>query len=111
MRKEAEINYFRANILNKYIDELEEQHKKEKLKKEILAYYRELQRKRKEKQQKKLASGEYKKCKKCGKVLELENFYKNNLKSHGVFDECKDCVKERTRLRRERLKLSTGFAI
>lgn len=42
--------------------------------------------------EKKLASGKYKKCSKCGEVLKLKEFYKNPLKSLGVFDYCKACA-------------------
>lgn len=39
-----------------------------------------------------LASGKYKRCSKCGKVLKLTEFYKHPLKKQGVFDYCKTCA-------------------
>ena len=43
--------------------------------------------------EKKLASGKYKRCSRCGEVLKLKEFYRNPLKSLGVFDYCKACAK------------------
>lgn len=42
----------------------------------------------------------YKRCKNCGKIKFINEFYKNPLKKQGVFDSCKECEKERAKLRR-----------
>lgn len=45
----------------------------------------------------------YKRCKRCGTIKPTTEFYKNILKSKGVFDYCKECAKKRQReLRCER---------
>ena len=43
----------------------------------------------------------FKCCSKCGKIKHIDMFYKNPLKKQGVFDACKNCEKERAKLRRE----------
>ena len=47
MRKEDEINYFRANILGKYIKEIEQEEKRKEEWKQVLEYQKKLQCKRK----------------------------------------------------------------
>ena len=42
----------------------------------------------------------FKRCKSCGKIKLINEFYKNPLKKQGVFDTCKECEKERAKLRR-----------
>lgn len=42
----------------------------------------------------------FKRCKSCGKIKFINEFYKNPLKKQGVFDTCKECEKERAKLRR-----------
>ena len=73
MNKENEIENFREKVLPKYIECA-------KLNKDRLS----------------LKSVSVKKCKICGKIKKLSGFYKNPLKSMGVFDECKDCCKRRS---------------
>lgn len=44
----------------------------------------------------------FKCCKTCGKIKPLSEFYKNVLKKQGVFDECKECVRARTKRQRRK---------
>lgn len=44
----------------------------------------------------------FKRCKTCGRIKKIEEFYKNVMKKQGVFDECKECVKARSK--RQRMK-------
>jgi hypothetical protein len=94
MIKEEEIEYYRQNITDRYVIsvmtslELEERQSKIQYKKRInkLKYH-----------------SDYKQCKRCGEVKPLTEFYKNILKSKGVFDYCKECAKKRQReLRNEK---------
>lgn len=84
MIKEEEIKYYRENVINMYVDNT----------------LRRIQYE--EKQYEKYIEGErlkhlpnYKQCKRCGEVKKLNQFYKNPLKSKGVFDYCKECAKKR----------------
>lgn len=71
--------------------------------------------------EKKLASGKYKRCSRCGEVLKLKEFYRNPLKSLGVFDYCKACAKlarmqnylskeEREKIKQNALNIMLGIA-
>lgn len=89
MIKEEEIEYYRNNVINKYVDAVmfvldleEKEHKKYTDNK--LKYH-----------------PDYKQCKRCGEVKLLTEFYKNILKSKGVFDYCKECAKKREKQLRE----------
>lgn len=104
MIKQAEINYFRANILDKYIKIVEQQEQWALLEKQREEQTKQLIEYQKQQLQKRIASGKYKKCKTCGKVLKLDNFYKNPLKRQGVFDECKECTKKRQKEYKLRVK-------
>lgn len=42
----------------------------------------------------------FKRCKNCKQIKHKDLFYKNPLKKQGVFDECKECIKEKTRQKR-----------
>lgn len=41
-------------------------------------------------------------CKKCGRILPIENFYKHPKMGDGHLSFCKDCVRERVRAHREK---------
>jgi hypothetical protein len=84
MNREEEIKYFRENIINKYVEEVQEQMLIEE----------------------KLQSNLYKQCSKCGKVLPIESFYKNAIKKKGVFDYCKECSKAIAYCNQKNKKLS-----
>lgn len=103
MRKEDEIRNFRNNILDKYLKIVEQQEQWAMLERKINERTQQLAEQKKEQDRKKLASGKYKKCKKCGKILKLDKFYKNPLKRQGVFDECKECIKVR---KKEKYKIA-----
>lgn len=42
-----------------------------------------------------------KECRKCGKILPIEEFYKHSAMVDGFLNICKECVKERVRKHRE----------
>lgn len=42
----------------------------------------------------------FKRCRLCGTLKHINHFYKHPLKKQKVFDECKECVKSRAKLRR-----------
>lgn len=46
----------------------------------------------------------FKRCKGCGTIKHIIEFYKNPLKKQGVFDYCKECAKTRAKQRREYVK-------
>ena len=101
MIKEEEIKYYRTNIIDKYVIavatilELEERQNK-------IEYERRL---RLEEQKNKLKyDPNYKQCKRCGEIKPLTEFYKNPLKSKGVFDYCKKCAIKRQKELYERQK-------
>lgn len=77
MNKQSEMIAFRKNILPQYIEYVENNKKDLSLK-----------------------GAPVKKCKLCGKIKRLSSFYKNPLKSMGVFDECKECIKQRAKIYR-----------
>ena len=39
----------------------------------------------------------YKRCKRCGTIKPITEFYAHVLKKQGVFDYCKECAKKRQR--------------
>lgn len=77
MNKEQEIEFYRKNLIPRYVLELKQSDNKNKIKGVMV-----------------------KKCKLCGKIKRLSSFYKNPLKSMGVFDECKECIKQRAKIYR-----------
>ena len=91
MIKEDEIKYYRQNIISKYVSDV-----MTKLEHDERIYeLQEIERKAREKKLK--YDPNYKQCKRCGKVKKLSEFYKNPIKSKGVFDYCKECAKSRQR--------------
>lgn len=92
MIKEEEIAWYRQNVINKYVDEVMkkiamDENRGARLKRKIPLEY----------------TPDYKRCKRCGNVKHISEFYKNPLKPKGVFDYCKECAKKRQRdLRNER---------
>lgn len=69
MNKEQEIEFYRKNVIPRYVLELKQRDNKNEIKGVMV-----------------------KKCKKCGEIKELSAFYNNPLKSQGVFDVCKKCI-------------------
>ncbi len=91
MIDEKEIAYYRSNIIDKYIIEVETSLEAQEV--VNLKKYRE---------RKSLKSNpDYKRCTRCGEYKRLTEFYKNPLKKQGVFDYCKKCARERAKQRRE----------
>lgn len=94
MIKEEEIEYYRQNITDRYVIsvmtslELEERQNK-------IEYNRQKRINRLK------YHPDYKQCKRCGEIKPLTEFYKNILKSKGVFDYCKECAKKRAKQLRE----------
>jgi hypothetical protein len=90
MIKEEEIEYYRNNIINRYVTPI--------MKELAIEEQREKRIRRTQECNKKLKyHPNYKQCKRCGEVKPLTEFYKNILKSKGVFDYCKECAKKRQR--------------
>ena len=75
MNKEEEMSIFRRDKLPEYV--------------EFLQHQREVELKLKKMGQ------TLKKCKCCGKLKPLTDFYRNPLKKLGRFDICKLCLKKR----------------
>lgn len=91
MIKEKEIAYFRSNIIDKYVAEVEATlTTREQKKYEIYRRFEHLKN-----------DPNYKRCSRCGEYKRLTEFYKNPLKKQGVFDYCKKCAQERAKQRRE----------
>ena len=84
MIKEEEIEYYRKNVTYIYVNPVARMIEMEE---------REYQKKEKEKELE--IKPNYKRCKRCGEVKKIKYFYKNPLKSKGVFDYCKECAKKR----------------
>lgn len=85
MIKEAELAYYRSNIIDKYVIGVMTS---------LEAFERKIE---------KLNNPNYKRCKHCKEIKLLSEFYKNPLKKQGVFDYCKNCAKA---LNKKRRKLS-----
>lgn len=86
MIKSEEIAYFRQNITDKYVIEVEtslEAEERTRTRAAMLA----------KKYEKYRFNPDYKRCSKCGKYKLLTEFYKNPLKKQGVWDYCKQCNK------------------
>ncbi len=94
MIKEKELAYFRSNIIDKYVIEIDTilaNEERINLKKyEIVQRFERLKN-----------DPNYKRCTRCGQYKRLTEFYKNPLKKQGVFDYCKKCARERAKQRRE----------
>lgn len=94
MIKEEEIEYYRQNITDRYVIsvmtslEFEERQNK-------------IEYNRRKRINKLKHHPDYKQCKRCGEIKPLTEFYKNILKSKGVFDYCKECAKKREKQLRE----------
>ena len=97
MIDEKEIAYYRANITDKYVIEVQTMLElREKInKKKYMTYLR---------VEKLKSNPNYKRCKICGKLKRLSEFYKNPLKKQGVFDYCKECAKEKAKRKRRAKK-------
>lgn len=86
MIKSEEIAYFRRNITDKYVIEVEtslEAEERTRTRSAMLA----------KKYEKYRFNPDYKRCSKCGKYKLLTEFYKNPLKKQGGWDYCKQCNK------------------
>lgn len=83
MNKEEEIEYYRNNVIKPYVDEVNKMLKQDA---EMLREYEKLR-----------YNPNYKKCKMCGVIKPLTDFYVNPLKFKGVFDICKECTKKKAR--------------
>lgn len=94
MIKEEEIEYYRNNVINRYVTSV--------MKELAIDEQREERIRRTQEYNKKLKyHPDYKQCKRCGEIKPLTEFYKNILKSKGVFDYCKECAKKRAKQLRE----------
>lgn len=51
-----------------------------------------------------METNKVKRCYKCGRVLPIEQFYKNRSMPDGLQTACKDCIKERDKERQNRRK-------
>lgn len=86
MIKSEEIAYFRTNITDKYVIEVEtslEAEERTRTRAALLA----------KKNEKYRFNPNYKRCCKCGEYKLLTEFYRNPLKKQGVWDYCKHCNK------------------
>lgn len=85
MIKPEELAYYRSNIIDKYVIEietiLEVEERKNKKNYEMYLRFEKLK-----------TDPDYKRCKICGTYKRLSEFYKNPLKKQGVFDYCKKCA-------------------
>lgn len=79
MSKEDQLAYFRSNILPQYTEIVENKPQEIPIR--------------------------TKKCIKCERILPVSKFYKNPLKSKGVFDYCKECAISMAKENRIRSKL------
>lgn len=92
MIKEKEIAFYRSNVIDKYVIEIQTALEAE----EKIAYRQYLFNETLK------TNPNYKRCKDCGKYKRLTEFYKNTLKKQGVFDYCKQCAKEKAKRLKER---------
>lgn len=83
MIKEAELAYYRSNIIDKYVIEIMTS---------LETFERSI---------KKANEQHYKCCKHCKNIKPLSEFYKNPIKKQGVFDYCKNCAKALAKKRRK----------
>lgn len=94
MIDEKEIAYYRSNIIDKYIIEIDTMLAiKERINSKKYEMYQRSERLK--------VNPNYKRCTRCGEYKRLTEFYKNPLKKQGVFDYCKKCARERAKQRRE----------
>ena len=84
MIKEEEIEYYRKNVTYIYVNPVARMIEMEE---------REYQKKEEQKELE--IKPNYKRCKRCNEVKHIKHFYRNPLKSKGVFDYCIDCAKKR----------------
>lgn len=92
--KPGELAFYRNNIIDKYIVEIETMLKVEERKnKKNYKMYKRFQNLK--------ADPNYKQCNCCKQYKRLTEFYKNPLKKQGVFDYCKECAKNKVKQRRE----------
>lgn len=95
--KLGELAYYRSNVIEKYIIEIETMLKVEERKnKKNYEMYKRFQHLK--------ADPNYKQCSCCKQYKRLTEFYKNPLKKQGVFDYCKECAKTKVKQRREYVK-------
>lgn len=99
MIDEKEKAYYRSNITDKYVIEidtiLEAEERIKKKKYELIQRFEKLKN-----------NPDYKRCNKCGEYKRLSEFYKNPLKKQGVFDYCKKCA---IAMGKNKKKIDLGF--
>lgn len=91
MIKPEELAYYRSNITDKYVIEIDTILNAEERKKQNKPPPVDQDFKR----------SNYKRCKVCGEYKLLSEFYKHPLKPKGVFDYCKECCKAKAKERRK----------
>ena len=84
MIKEEEIEYYRKNVTYIYVNPIM-----------LDIQAEEKEYKRLEEQKELEIKPDYKRCKRCNEVKHIKHFYRNPLKSKGVFDYCIECAKKR----------------